>query len=173
VEWDDQLHCLRNGSLHSFEGDPSLREGCPCGTGMTLGSSSSSTSTSSHLGVPPIVAADPNGRCAAALVYGRHLALLPAIQADVLEMLLQVFSDVGFNKLRQLSSVWQSCVQQAPLLLFLEVLEHLASHWPYLTWEGLHVLQCVSVPGNLLIVCACTAACRRVEQPKAAPLVHR
>lgn len=78
MEWDDQLHCLRTGSLHSFEGDPSLREGCPCG------------STGIMLAAPPRVAADPLGRCAAALVYGKHLAILPAIQADLLETLLQV-----------------------------------------------------------------------------------
>eukprot|EP00878_Enallax_costatus_P012110 GHUV01012643.1.p1 GENE.GHUV01012643.1~~GHUV01012643.1.p1 ORF type:complete len:1562 (+),score=569.41 GHUV01012643.1:165-4850(+) len=77
IEWDDQLHCLRTGSLHSFEGDPSLRDGCPCGSSGII------------LPAPPKVAADPLGRCAAALVYGKHLAILPAIQADLLETLLQ------------------------------------------------------------------------------------
>jgi hypothetical protein len=39
--------------------------------------------------VPPLVATDPAGRCAAALLHGRLLAVLPAIQADVLELLVQ------------------------------------------------------------------------------------
>lgn len=37
--------------------------------------------------VPPMVATDPGGRCAAALLYGRTLAILPAFQADVLDQL--------------------------------------------------------------------------------------
>lgn len=86
MEWDDQLHCMRNGSLHSFEGDASLREGCPC---STIGPGSS------ILTVPPAVATDPNGRCAAVLVYGRHLALLPAMEVDYLEQLVQVRSGVA------------------------------------------------------------------------------
>jgi hypothetical protein len=28
VEWNADLHCLKNGSLHSYE-KPELREGCP------------------------------------------------------------------------------------------------------------------------------------------------
>jgi cleavage and polyadenylation specificity factor subunit 1 len=32
IEWDAEQHCLRNGSLHSFEGDPALREACPGNT---------------------------------------------------------------------------------------------------------------------------------------------
>jgi hypothetical protein len=43
--------------------------------------------------VPPRVAADPAGRCAAALLYGRQLAILPAFQADVLELLVQQVRD--------------------------------------------------------------------------------
>lgn len=83
LEWDDRLHTLVSGSLHSFEGDPALREGLPAQAGL-------SGNAASLLGPPPRVVADPAGRCAAALVFGRQLALLPAIQADVLEVLLQV-----------------------------------------------------------------------------------
>jgi hypothetical protein len=43
----------------------------------------------SLVSVPPLVACDPVGRCAAALLHGRLLAVLPAIQADVMELLLQ------------------------------------------------------------------------------------
>eukprot|EP00775_Hariotina_reticulata_P005379 gene5379-5614_t len=87
VEWDEQQHCLRNSSLHSFEGDPALREGCPIGTSLT-------GLASSLVGPAPRVVTDPGGRCAAALVYGKQLALLPAIQTDVLEQLLQEASTV-------------------------------------------------------------------------------
>lgn len=44
---------------------------------------------STLVSVPPLIATDPAGRCAAALLHGRLLAVLPAIQADVLELLVQ------------------------------------------------------------------------------------
>lgn len=55
VEWDEQQHCLRNSSLHSFEGDPALREGCPIGTSLT-------GLASSLVGPAPRVVTDPGGR---------------------------------------------------------------------------------------------------------------
>lgn len=85
MEWDDEQHCLRSGSLHSFEADPALREGCACGAPLPGQPGSAQV----VLPPPPRVAADPAGRCAAALVYGRQLALLPAMQADVMDQLLQ------------------------------------------------------------------------------------
>ncbi len=36
--------------------------------------------------LPPRLAADPQGRCAVALLYGHHLALLPALDVDTFEL---------------------------------------------------------------------------------------
>jgi len=39
VEWNAELHCLKNNSLHSFEGDPALREACPGASSLGAGGS--------------------------------------------------------------------------------------------------------------------------------------
>lgn len=64
MAWDDTTADLRVTSLHSFEGsDANLSEG-------------------RQLLQPPLLAADPLGRCAAAVVYGTHLAALQRYQLD-------------------------------------------------------------------------------------------
>ncbi|KAI8464986.1 MAG: CPSF A subunit region-domain-containing protein [Monoraphidium minutum] len=69
VEWDPSQQALHSSSLHSFEGDAAL------GGGMAA-----------H--APPRLATDPQGRCAAAVVFGRHLALMPAVEAEALDALM-------------------------------------------------------------------------------------
>ena len=76
VEWDPSAQDLKVSSLHSFEGDPSLRAGRAAAP-------------------PPRLAADPLGRCAAAVVFGRHAAVLPALEADALEAALLARHDSG------------------------------------------------------------------------------
>ncbi|PVD20429.1 hypothetical protein C0Q70_18584 [Pomacea canaliculata] len=58
VEYDPSTHDLKTSSLHQFE-EPDLREGF---------------SFNNHI---PLVRVDPDGRCAAMLIYGRHLVILP------------------------------------------------------------------------------------------------
>ncbi|KAG2481891.1 hypothetical protein HYH03_019150, partial [Edaphochlamys debaryana] len=69
LEWDPSRHALRTSSLHCFEGDPAaLREGRQVAA------------------MPPRVATDPAGRCAAVVFAFCQLALLPALEADSLEL---------------------------------------------------------------------------------------
>ena len=62
LEWDSACHTLHTSSLHYFEADQQLRGG------RVL------------YPAPPRIVADPTGRCAAALIYNHHLALLPAME---------------------------------------------------------------------------------------------
>lgn len=64
AEWDLARHRLRVTSLHSWEGDTDLQEG-----------------RTTHPD-PPRAFSDPQGRCAAVLMYGNKLAVLPAAQDD-------------------------------------------------------------------------------------------
>lgn len=59
VEYNPESHELKTISLHYFE-DETLRDGC----------------VTNHM-FPPIVRADPENRCIAMLVYGRHIVVIP------------------------------------------------------------------------------------------------
>ena len=58
VEYDPTTHDLKTLSLHYFE-DEEMREGFTQSV------------------IPPIIKVDPDGRCAAFLVYGRNIVILP------------------------------------------------------------------------------------------------
>jgi cleavage and polyadenylation specificity factor subunit 1 len=58
VEYDPTTHDLKTMSLHYFE-DDEMREGF------------------AQSAIPPIIRVDPDGRCAAFLVYGRNIVILP------------------------------------------------------------------------------------------------
>lgn len=58
VEYDPSIHDLRTTSLHFFE-DEEMKQGY----------------TQSSL--PPVIRVDPDGRCAALLIYGRSIVILP------------------------------------------------------------------------------------------------
>jgi cleavage and polyadenylation specificity factor subunit 1 len=63
VEWDPETNELKTVSLHFFE-DDDLRGGVL------------------HSPSLPILRVDPEGRCAAMLLYGAHLAILPFKHSD-------------------------------------------------------------------------------------------
>ncbi|GIL66196.1 hypothetical protein Vafri_19806, partial [Volvox africanus] len=69
LEWDPRVYTLRTSSMHYFEADPAAqREGRAA---VPLG---------------PRVVTDPAGRCAAMSLCFSQLALLPALEADPLEL---------------------------------------------------------------------------------------
>ncbi|GLI63467.1 hypothetical protein VaNZ11_006441, partial [Volvox africanus] len=69
IEWDPRVHTLRTSSMHYFEADPAAqREGRAA---VPLG---------------PRVVTDPAGRCAAMSLCFSQLALLPALEADPLDL---------------------------------------------------------------------------------------
>ncbi|GLC77555.1 hypothetical protein PLESTF_001954700, partial [Pleodorina starrii] len=69
LEWDPRAHAVRTSSLHYFEGDPAAqREG------------------RAAVPLPPRVVTDPAGRCAAMSLYCAQMALLPALEADSLDL---------------------------------------------------------------------------------------
>ncbi|MEW5299110.1 MAG: hypothetical protein WDW36_002156 [Sanguina aurantia] len=70
IDWDPIHHTIRTTSLHSFEGDPALTQGR-----VTFA-------------VPPRVATDPAGRCAAVVMFQHQMALLPALEVDQLDLLI-------------------------------------------------------------------------------------
>ncbi|KAA6424198.1 MAG: cleavage and polyadenylation specificity factor subunit 1-like [Trebouxia sp. A1-2] len=77
LDWDDNAHTIHTSSLHYFEGDPSLRMGR---TVFPMG---------------PKVVTDPQGRCAAVLMFHTQLALLPAMETEGLELDLMMDDPYG------------------------------------------------------------------------------
>ncbi|KAL0047613.1 hypothetical protein WJX82_007762 [Trebouxia sp. C0006] len=77
LDWDDNAHTIHTSSLHYFEGDPSLRMGR---TVFPMG---------------PKVVTDPQGRCAAVLIFHTQLALLPAMETEGLELDLMMDDPYG------------------------------------------------------------------------------
>eukprot|EP00898_Chlorokybus_atmophyticus_P006401 jgi/Chlat1/6762/Chrsp50S06459 len=69
LEWDDDIRALRCSSMHCYEGEAheSLKGG------------------RTQFPLPPVVRADPQGRCAAILLYDSHLLILRAQTAGALE----------------------------------------------------------------------------------------
>lgn len=71
LAWDAARAALVVTSLHYFEGDPSLK------AGRRL------------FPMAPKVVSDPMGRAAAMLMFRHQLAVLPAVGANVLDMLVR------------------------------------------------------------------------------------
>ncbi|KAK9839426.1 hypothetical protein WJX81_001424 [Elliptochloris bilobata] len=67
LDWDAATDSIMPSSLHCFEGDPMLT----CGR--------------TACAQPPLALADPQGRCAAVAMLQNVLAVLPAVETDVLE----------------------------------------------------------------------------------------
>ena len=91
LEWDTSQHDVRTSSLHSMEGDPALRE------------------QRSLFANGPRVATDPQGRLAAAVVFGRQLALMPAMEVDVLEMMMLQVRTAACRAQRMMWRRWGGC----------------------------------------------------------------
>ncbi|KAL3135407.1 hypothetical protein ABBQ32_007589 [Trebouxia sp. C0010 RCD-2024] len=77
LDWDDNAHTIHTSSLHYFEGDPTLKMGR---TVFPLG---------------PKAVTDPQGRCAALLMFHTQLALLPAMETEGLELDLMMDDPYG------------------------------------------------------------------------------
>ncbi|KXZ43815.1 hypothetical protein GPECTOR_80g175 [Gonium pectorale] len=84
LEWDPRSARLRTSSLHYFEGEGEgaiLRAAVQGGAGRSEGLGGRAA-----VPLPPRVVADPAGRCAAVAVLFNQLALLPALEADALDL---------------------------------------------------------------------------------------
>ncbi|KAL4424540.1 hypothetical protein ABPG77_010120 [Micractinium sp. CCAP 211/92] len=68
LHWDAARHELAPSSLHFFEGDTSLKQG------------------RSAFPYPPLAATDPLGRCGAVLMFRHQLAVLPAVDSELLAL---------------------------------------------------------------------------------------
>ena len=64
LQWDKTRHSLTPSSLHYFEGDESLKAG------------------RESFPRPPRAIADPDGRCAAVVMFRHQIAILPAFQSE-------------------------------------------------------------------------------------------